>query len=247
MAQVNDADDPPGRAPSARTRALVEAAALLSPSNSLARVESTARGVIAGVAASAAVLTGFGVLSANDLLSAPLLLVPSVIASAVALALAAVALIPTMTQAHTGNLLQAHKLLAQELGRRGRLARWAAISLALSYALGVLPVIAIKPGRPANRASIEFTPGKRKDAVRVVIDLTSLSPGSSATLRVHTIAAKRKSQLASVTQYQMAERGAIRLSATVRRPRAGERMEARVTRTRHGESELISRQSIAAR
>ena len=222
--------DPPGKKPSARTKVLQQAAEALSPTRSIERIEATARGVIAGVSATAVVLTGFGLLGSKDVLGPRTELIPAAVFSAAALVLAAWALIPSVRRTRSGNLLATQQFFEEQIRKRGRLSRLAAIALALSYVSALIPILSIEPNDPPPRAVLAFTPAEGTKAVKLLADPGPVVEGGGVTLRVDAVANGKRTEIRNLSQRQLEGEGMLEVSTVVRRPRRNETLEAELTR-----------------
>lgn len=216
--------DPPGREPRESTRRLEAAAAELTPAHSLARIESTARGVIAAVAALGAVVTGFGALGAADLVSNRWAIVPAVVVGAIALALAGAALVPSRATVRTGNLDAVAEHLRDQVRRRGPLAQLAVVALAVGYMAALLPVLLIEPERKPPIVEVTWSGSENEPVVQIQVGVREPpNDAVGATLTVTELAPKER-RLAEFHQKPSAPPAEVAFSASLKPSRGATRV-----------------------
>jgi len=222
---TNEVEEP-GAEPSSRSLMLLEAAESLAPVKSIERIEATARGVIAGTAATATVIVGFGAFGQADLLAAPLAVVPSVLFTALAMGCAAWALVPKVGKLGTGNLDVVEDYYENEIGRRGLWARRSAILLALSYVSAAVPLLLVGPKTKTPTVAVRFDPTAKAKGVEVSSSLGEVDAGTRATLAVVEVNGRSRRFVTSVTQDQTEDKGDLSVKLTVAGPQPGRSLEA---------------------
>lgn len=154
-----------GAAPTTKEGQLVEAAAELAPHLSLARVEATAKLVLATVALLGTLLTGFGALGSAVVADHPLWALPSLLLAATSVTLATLAAVGKKDAVNVDDLNEVECYYATQIAYRGAMVRWAGIALAAALLLAALPLArsamtseAVSGGRSVGEGGSHATP-----------------------------------------------------------------------------------------
>jgi len=147
-----------GSPPTLRSENLEQAAAQLAPHRSLERIESTARLLLGTVGLVGAVITGFGAFRDSFAAEDIGWLLPSLIAATLGLILAVTAALGTADEVNVDDLEDVDRYYSRQIKCRGRRVRGAALALAVSLLLALLPAVKAGHGgeqQPASASSQE--------------------------------------------------------------------------------------------